>query len=60
MFCSKSSLQSFGYYQSIKEVHQNPGQQCFKPDLFVATWNLKVEGVMLTVPARFTYPGDHF
>jgi len=50
--CLKSSLQPSDCYQSIKEVRQNPKQQCFEQDPFIAAWTLNVDVHMLKVPAR--------
>jgi hypothetical protein len=50
--CLQSSVEPSKRYPSIKEIRQNPKQQCFEKDPFVAAWNLNVEVDMVTVPAR--------
>ncbi|CAF1537908.1 unnamed protein product [Rotaria sp. Silwood1] len=48
----KSSMMASDYHQSIKEIRQNPKQQCFEQDPFVIEGNLNVDVNMLRVPAR--------
>jgi hypothetical protein len=52
MLCLKSSLPPPDCYQSITEIRQNPNQQRFEDDPFVAAWNFNVTKDMLTIPAR--------
>jgi hypothetical protein len=52
LLCLNSSLKPSDYYDSIKEVRQNPKQQCFEQDPFITAWNLNVSVNMLTVDAR--------
>jgi len=50
--CKYSSMLPSMYCKSIKQIRDNPKQQCFEQDPFVAAWNLNVDIKMLTVPAR--------
>jgi hypothetical protein len=50
--CRYSSMEPRVYHQSIKDIRQNPKQQCFEQDPFIAAWNLGVDDNMLTLPAR--------
>ena len=52
LVCRYSSIKPLQYCKSINDIRQNPQQQCFEQDPFVAAWNLKVDIKMLTVPAR--------
>jgi hypothetical protein len=52
LLCKYSSIKPLDYCKSIKQIRDNPDQQCFEQDPFVAAWNLKVDIEMLTVPAR--------
>jgi hypothetical protein len=52
LLCLNSSLKPTDCYDSIKEVRQNPKQQCFEQDPFITAWNFEVDVDMLTVPAR--------
>jgi hypothetical protein len=50
--CKYSSMLPSMYCKSIKQIRDNPKQQCFEQDPFVAAWNLNVDIKMLTVLAR--------
>jgi hypothetical protein len=52
ILCLKSSLPPPDCSRSIKEIRQNPNQQRFEDDPFVAAWNCNVMKDMLTIPAR--------
>jgi len=52
LLCKNSSMFPPVYCKSIKQIRDNPKQQCFEQDPFVAAWNLNVDIKMLTVPAR--------
>jgi hypothetical protein len=52
LLCKYSSIKPLDYCKSIKQIRDNPDQQCFEQDPFVAAWNLNVDIKMLTVPAR--------
>jgi len=52
LLCRYTSITPKIYRKSIKQIRNNPEQQCFEQDPFVAAWNLNVETEMLTIPAR--------
>jgi len=52
LLCRYSSIKPLDYCKSIKQIRDNPDQQCFEQDPFVAAWNLNVDIKMLTAPAR--------
>ncbi|CAF3953958.1 unnamed protein product [Rotaria sp. Silwood2] len=52
LLCKYSSIVPPVYCKSIKNIRENPKQQCFEEDPFVAAWNLNVGTNMLTLPAR--------
>ncbi len=52
LVCRYSTTAPPLYRKSIEQIRQNPKQQCFGQDPFVAAWNLNVDINMLTLPAR--------
>ncbi|CAF3728415.1 unnamed protein product [Rotaria sordida] len=52
LLCRYSSITPREYCKSIQKIRENPNQQYFEEDPFVAAWNLNVHTDMLTLPAR--------
>ncbi len=50
--CLKSSMPPPVSSKAIRDVRQNPNQQCFEEDPFIAAWNIVVRKDMLRTPAR--------
>ncbi|CAF0807946.1 unnamed protein product [Rotaria sp. Silwood1] len=52
LLCRNASMTPREYRQSIKNIRENPNQQHFEEDPFVAAWNLNIHRDMLILPAR--------
>jgi hypothetical protein len=52
LVCRYSTTKPREYCKSIEQIRQNPKQQFFEKDPFVAAWNLNVDINMLKLPAR--------
>ena len=52
VICRQATMKPPDYAKSIKQIRQNPNQQCFEDDPFVRAWNLNVDVNMITIPAR--------
>ncbi|CAF1296812.1 unnamed protein product [Adineta steineri] len=52
LVCKSSSMKPDEYYESIEKIREDPKQQCFEQDPFVAAWNLNIDARMIELPAR--------